>query len=279
MRNSIKIIGKICLILSFFVITPFFSGFYELFMENKTNLFLEKILNPSIEFENFSVKEQLALLPDFNVVTFENPMIIEAPIIPKYQKPSQLKGKRVFIYSTHQSETFTDGTTIYETSIELAKRLKAKGFEVVVETHNFLQEADDLGMKYNELYAISRKYLNEAFVNYGGFDLIIDLHRDSAPRDVSVLKEGDIEYAKMMFVVGMKSANVQSIMSVSKTLTDKINAIKPGIMRSVFERNSVYNQDMNENMVLIELGSDTNSYQEVIHSLDILVEGLASKGE
>ena len=107
---------------------------------------------------------------------------------------------------------------------------------------------------------------------------LVDLHRDSAPRSASILESDGVTYAKMMFVVGMKSSNAAHVMEHSRQLTDKINQVMPGIMRSVFERQSVYNQDMAENMVLLELGTDQNSTEEVRHSLRILVEALTNGG-
>ena len=82
----------------------------------------------------------------------------------------------------------------------------------------------------------------------------------------------------MMFVVGMKSSNAAHVMEHSRQLTDKINQVMQGIMRSVFQRQSVYNQDMAKNMVLLELGTDQNSTEEVRHSLRILVEALTNGG-
>ncbi len=37
-------------------------------------------------------------------------------------------------------------------------------------------------MTYDDAYLVSEKFMNDALVKYGGFDLCIDLHRDSVPR-------------------------------------------------------------------------------------------------
>ena len=156
--------------------------------------------------------------------------------------------------------------------------LEEEGYYVYFQTGNFLREAEEEGLKYNQLYTISRRHINDTFAEHGGFDLVIDLHRDSAPRSASVFENDGVTYAKMMFVVGMKSSNAAHVMAHSRQLTDKINQVMPGIMRSVFERQSVYNQDMAENMVLLELGTDQNSTEEVRNSLRILVEALTNGG-
>lgn len=278
LKTKLKILLKLSLIIAFLAITPFFTGFCELFSQNKTSV-LESILHPVIDLDSISIKEQLALLPDFKqAVERIDQVVVNEPFVPKFEKEDKPEKKSVYIYNTHQSETYSDGTTTYEIGMELAKMLEEQGFYVVFQTGNFLREAEEEGLKYNQLYTISRRHINDTFAEHGGFDLVIDLHRDSAPRSASVLEKDGVTYAKMMFVVGMKSSNAAYIMERSKQLTDKINQQCPGIMRSVFERQSVYNQDMSDTMVLLELGTDQNSTEEVRRSLDVLVQVLSEGG-
>lgn len=278
MKTKLKIFLKCVLILAFLAITPFFTGFQQWFMENKNSL-LESILKPEINLDQISIKERLALLPDFKqAVERIDQIVVSEPFVPKFEPQQKPERKSVYIYNTHQSETYSDGTTVYEIGMELAQMLEEQGFYVVFQTANFLREAEEEGLKYNQLYTVSRRYLNDVFAQHGGFDLVIDLHRDSAPRSASVLEKDGTTYAKMMFVVGMKSDNAASVMKQSEQLTDKIDQMMPGIMRSVFERQSVYNQDMAENMVLLELGTDQNSTEEVRRSLAVLIEALSNGG-
>ena len=278
MKTKLKITLKCLLILAFLVMTSFFSGFRDLLSQNKTSV-LESILHPVIDLDRISIKEQLALLPDFKqAVERIDEVVVNEPFVPKFEKEEKPEKKSVYIYNTHQSETYSDGTTTYEIGMELAKMLEEEGYYVYFQTGNFLREAEEEGLKYNQLYTISRRHINDTFAEHGGFDLVIDLHRDSAPRSASILESDGVTYAKMMFVVGMKSSNAAHVMEHSRQLTDKINQVMPGIMRSVFQRQSVYNQDMAKNMVLMELGTDQNSTEEVRHSLRILVEALTNGG-
>lgn len=279
MKTKLKIGCKILILIAFLWITPFFSGFSDMFFENRTN-FLQTILHPVLDLDHISIKDQLALLPDFKLAVERIDSIeVKEPFVPKFERDEkEVDQKSVYIYNTHQSETYSDGTTVYEIGMELAHKLEQEGYYVVFQTGNFLREAEAEGLKYNQLYTISRRHINDAFVEHGPFDLVIDLHRDSAPRSASVFESEGLTYAKMMFVVGMKASTASSVMLQSQSLTDKINQVCPGIMRSVFERQSVYNQDMAENMVLLELGTDQNSSQEIRLSLDILVEALSTGG-
>ena len=57
---------------------------------------------------------------------------------------------------------------------------------------------------------------------------------------------------------------------INKTL-EKINK---SISRGIFTRNSVYNQDFNDNCVLIEVGGPESSYESVSNSLKILAQAI-----
>ncbi len=244
----------------------------EISLFNFQKMFSSWLLDPKIEISAEDFTYLISILPSVESLTenMDEPIEIVAPLIPKFEQRENTK--RILLYNTHQSETYSDGVSVYEITVKFAKMLQDVGIEVVFESSNFLQVAKDEGLAYNQLYTVSRRYINEAFVNYGGFDLVMDIHRDSTTKDVSTLEKNNKKYAKMMFVVGMKSSNAAKVMDLSLAFTDKMQQILPGIMRSPFERQSIYNQDMYERMVLLELGSDTNSSEEVMNSLAILLE-------
>ncbi|MEG2799403.1 MAG: stage II sporulation protein P, partial [Erysipelotrichaceae bacterium] len=131
------------------------------------------------------------------------------------------------------------------------------------------------GYNYNDSYTISRKFINDALVNYGGFDLIIDLHRDAIPREACFTTINNKNYAKTMSVVGGLSKNAEAVNKISSTLTDIMNQKCNGIMKPVLEREAYYNQQMNDRMILIELGGDLNTFEEVKNSIEYLSSSIA----
>lgn len=277
MKIKLMIAGKILLIFLILNSISFLDVLGKTFNEGPRQI-LTKLLNPVLEVNQENLKKQLAIAPPVSLLSEKEKEEIKivvpfVPVLKDSKKPT------VYIYNTHQYEEYADGGNVWEIAYVLAKKLEEAGFYVVVEGNDFLLDAQRKGYNYNQLYLISRQFIQEAFVNYGGFDLTIDLHRDAAPKSaVTFVDENGKSYAKMMFVVGMKSENASTVMKHSISLTDKINTVKPGIMRSVFERQAVYNQDMDPNMVLLELGADTNTLEEVLNSLDILTEALKSGG-
>ena len=78
----------------------------------------------------------------------------------------------------------------------------------------------------------------------------------------------------MMIVLGGLSSHFSNIQNQAMTLLDKTNQLQSGIMKNILVREAYYNQDISDNMLLIEVGSEENYYDEVIHSLDILAKSI-----
>lgn len=78
----------------------------------------------------------------------------------------------------------------------------------------------------------------------------------------------------MMFVIGGLNGHVVHSEQLCQTLYDKIEQVQPGIMKKTMVREAYYNQQVNENMVLIEVGSNNSTFEEVSNSVDVLAQGL-----
>ena len=184
-------------------------------------------------------------------------------------------GKKIYIYNTHQSEEYQGDKTVMDAATVLAEQLISYGYEVIVETNDFTKYCNEQGLTYNDLYMVSNKFLNDALVKYGGFDLIIDLHRDSVPREYTYVTIDGVSYAKTMMVIGGAAKYAQSSTQISKTITDNVNQIKNGIMKSVFTREGAYyNQYVCEGIVLMECGSENNTFEEVTNSIQVVAKGI-----
>ena len=282
MKSTLQIICKVCILFLFLYMTPFIGELKDAIGNE------EKLLN-SLVYKRHSIDETISIKEQLNVLSYnsnftlkkedfqfetteENPKPV--PEIPQEPITSQQTGKRIYIYNTHQSEAYEGGETVVDAAAILANLLQEQGHTVVLETNDFVAYGKAHNMDYNQSYRISYNFLNEAFVNYGGFDLVIDLHRDAIPKEASYIDVNGKRYAKMMMVVGGLSSNADTITKNSSTLNDMINNQVYGIMRSMMVREAYYNQQMSPNMVLIELGGDVNSFEEVKNSLPVLAQGI-----
>lgn len=181
---------------------------------------------------------------------------------------------QVYIYNTHQTEEYDAGSlanynidlTVFTASNILERKLANYNIDAYVENKNVKEYLNKYGFNYNQSYKISREFL-ETFSH--DVNLYIDLHRDSAGRDVSTTVIGDKSYARIMFVVGTNYANYEMNLDLANKLNSYFVAFDPSISRGIYTRNSVYNQDFSSNVVLLELGGPYNTLEEIENTLEV----------
>lgn len=284
LKNTMKIIFKMFLLLAFFCVTPLFKGMAKT-LGNSNQLLNNFVYSQKAKTQSISLKSHLNVLGNNENLTIpkaqlkvettqEDPQVVPNvnTSVPKNQDGTAQK--KVYIYNTHQDEKYQDGKTVMDAGAILAKSLEDKGIKVVLETNDFIAYQKQNNLNYNNSYVVSYKYLNDALVNYGGFDLCIDLHRDSIPRSASFKVFNNKKYATAMMVVGGLGKNAPKVNQISTTLTDIINASNNGIMRSIMNREAYYNQEVNENIVLMEIGGDVNTFDEISETVEVIAQGI-----
>ena len=270
MKDTFKILLKLFL-LFLILYFPIFHGSHEIFSNLNLNfvLFNQNKYMDTIKISEFNMMNMVPK-EDIPYREIDIEPIDEVIEIPK----TETKKKRIYIYSTHQKEAYKDVNNVKDASIVLQNKLIEYGYEVIVENRNFPKELNDLGYDYSQSYLISRSAIQDALVKYQGFDLIIDFHRDSIPRNTATVESNNKVYAKMMIVLGGLSSYFDINYELAKTLSDKTNQLEKGIMKNILVRESYYNQDLSKNMLLIEVGSDENYYSEVLNSIDVLSQSI-----
>jgi len=186
-----------------------------------------------------------------------------------YVQNSVVDTPRVYIYSTHPSEKYNDNkSSVVMASLDLQDKLNSLGIETIVEERN-VDEYKKVNYIANDKYGYkaSRIFINDALKKYGSFDLIIDLHRDSVAENVSTTTEiNGKKYAKVMFVMNKELTNYNFADNINNTLTKKYPTISRGLYS---KRADYFNQDLNNKVILLELGSTHNSYDEVKNTIEV----------
>lgn len=135
------------------------------------------------------------------------------------------------------------------------------------------------GAAFHEAYKVVRPYLQEALTKKD-YQLVLDLHRDSAPAAVTRLKVGEEHYAKIAFVIGTEHPSYAWNLAYAEELSAQLNLIVPGISRGVMKKegagvNGIYNQDLSPAMLLVELGGIDNTEEELQRTLAVLAQAIA----
>ncbi len=199
-----------------------------------------------------------------------------------YGKP---KKNRIYIYSSHQGETYSmeylENHNIVPDVIMASKMLKDKldnlGIYTVVEESDILSYMKENNLNHAGSYIASRKFLTEAMNKYKDIDIFIDLHRDAATHKVTYTNIDGKDCAKVLFVIGLENENYQKNLDVVEKINNIINEKYPTLSRGIMKKqgagvNGVYNQDLKENVILLELGGNENNIEEINNTLDIIAK-------
>lgn len=191
----------------------------------------------------------------------------------------------VYIYNTHQTEgynknfleDFNINNTVYIASFILKEYLNDLGIPTIVEDNSITDILRANGWKYASSYKASRILLEDAKKNNPSLKFFIDLHRDAASYDKTMISINDKKYARVMFVVGLEHDNYSKNLALAKRLNEKVNIVAPRLSRGVVEKkgkgvNGIYNQDFNENTILIEVGGQYNYIEEVNNTLSVIAK-------
>lgn len=202
----------------------------------------------------------------------DNTNVIEASTLPNTDTPTDQvasKDKKVYIYNTHQGEQYVSFNVV-DGANYLKQCLEQKGYQCDVEGNNFEQYKSAHNISYDKSYTVSKMYLEQSLSNHGDYDLIIDFHRDSIDKNLSTITYNNKNYAKIMFVVGKSSGKFEKVNQMSEDLSNRANTIVPKLSRGVYVKQSHYNQGISNNMVLIEVGAQNNTQEEVKNTVEVL---------
>lgn len=197
-------------------------------------------------------------------------------------------GPQILIYHTHAHEDFIDSvpgdssTTIVGAGDKLAGLLEEKyGFKVLHHTGVYDDERDDA---YNKSLPAIEQILEENPT----IEVVIDLHRDAVSGDRKLVmdlqgrptarfmffnglsygrKSGDISY--------LENPYIQDNLAFSFQAQVAANEYYPGIARKVYLKAYRFNMHLMPKSMLIELGAQNNTVEEIMNACDPLAHILA----
>ena len=206
-----------------------------------------------------------------------------SPVVSEVETPDVTnKEPTVYIYNSHQTESyrsdfaesFNINNTVYLASHILKEYLEDLGISVIVEENSIVDVLNTNGWKYGSSYKASRILLEQAKKDNPSLNFFIDLHRDAASYERTMVEIDGKKYAKIMFVVGLKHDNYGPNLELANNLNERIKNFNPDLTRGVLQKNNsgangIYNQDFDSNTILIEVGGQYNYIEEVNNTLKV----------
>lgn len=198
-----------------------------------------------------------------------NPQIIDEPL--------------VYIYNSHQLENYS--ATNYEAynitpnvmmaSYLLREKLNNFGIKTIVEESDITEFIRINNWNYNYSYVASRYYIQDAISKNPSLKFFVDLHRDALSKSASTVVIDNKNYAKILFVVGLEHSNYQKNLDLANLLNNKFNEKYPYLSRGVLTKkganvDGIYNQDLHPNMILLEVGGQENTIDEVLNTVEAI---------
>lgn len=199
-----------------------------------------------------------------------------------------VEGPQILIYHTHAHEAFEDSvegdesTTIVGAGEKLANLLEEKyGFRVLHHKGVYDEEREDA-------YAKALPALEEILEENPTIEVVIDLHRDGMSGDRKLVMDLQGKpTARFMFFNGLsytqkggeisylENPYIQENLALSFQAQVAANEYYPGIARKVYLKAYRYNMHLKPKSMLIELGAQNNTVEEIMNACDPLAHILA----
>lgn len=252
-----KIIKRSIDLLLFFIIFIFISLYF------KTKINKNTILNYMLstyhkDYNSYNLND----MSNINLYKYNKiDKIIETI---KEEKPY------IYIFNTHYEEKYSD-TDVIEMSKLLNEKLNKKGITSIFEDINYKEYRIINNLTGINNYVMVRPIIKKV-IEENNISLVIDLHRDSIKKEESTIKINNKECAKVLFVVDNSYSDYKVKYELAKKLNNYLNKYK-GLSRGIYVKNGKgFNQDLSKNMILLELGGYKNNKNELINTIDIIVE-------
>lgn len=201
---------------------------------------------------------------------------------------------KVLLYFTHSRESYLpylpdtkDPNKAHHSKVNITQMgpviktaLEKRGVGTVIDDTDIVGNLKKQGMDYTEAYDESRKVVQKVMNDTPQISYLVDVHRDSARRNVTALEYKGKSYAKVALVVGGEHAESDKNLALAKTVHQKLNEKIPGLSRDVYVKagagtNGKYNQDLSTKAMLLELGGVDNTFEEIQLSAEVFADVLS----
>lgn len=237
-----------------------FSGIY---LKNSTDL-------------NIDLKGLLAAPIPYKIIKNSTPQVL---IVHTHATESFLLEERDFYTDTDLSRTLDESYNMIRLGEIVANKLNAAGINTLHDKtkHDYPE--------YNGSYDRAADTINSYLKKYPDIKIVIDMHRDSISagnndKAKPVVEINGKKAAQVMLVMGSQSGNVKNFpnwqenLKLAIRLQQQIEIMYPSLARSLSFVSRLYNQNLTNGSMLIEMGTEANNINEVIYSAELVSEAL-----
>ena len=252
---------------------------------NKNN----DLFNINFNSSSLLLKTSMNNLIDDSAIVFEDNYDEETIVTKYFEDPNKYNVKKpiIYLYNSHQLEEYSNSNVnMYDASPNvlmasyiLKEKLNDLNIPTIVEETNISELLAINNWQYSYSYKASRLLIEDALNKNDTIKYIIDIHRDSIPKNSTTLTIDNKSYAKILFVVGTEHENYESNVEIAQKISDIVNTKQPNLSKGILKKggngnNGIYNQDLSSNALLIEVGGPENTIDEVTNTLTVIANSL-----
>lgn len=198
------------------------------------------------------------------------------------------EGYQILIYHTHSQETFVDSVEGDSSTsiVGVGERLT----QILTEEYGYkvLHHTGEYDVKYrDDAYSAALPAIEQVLKENPEIQVVIDLHRDEVAEGTKLVT--DVQgrpTAKFMFFNGLsytnqtgkigylENPNLSANLAFSFQMQRACNEYYPGLTRKIYLKGYRYNMHLKERYLLVELGAQTNTVEEVKNACDPLAQML-----
>lgn len=195
---------------------------------------------------------------------------------------------QILIYHTHAQEGYADSvegdlsTTVVGAGDRLASLLEDRGF-CVLHDRGIYDTIRDYA------YSEAAPALQQILTEHPSIEVVIDLHRDGVGEGTHLVTEYQgKKTAQFMFFNGLSrtrkageipylvNENREANLAFSFQMQLKCQQYYPGLARRIYLKGYRYNMQYRARSLLVELGAQTNTLEEVHNAVPLLADVIAS---
>lgn len=192
---------------------------------------------------------------------------------------------QILIYHTHSQEAFKDsgpGQTVVGLGDYLTRLLEAKGYRVYHDKSVYDLKNGELDRSKAYNYALEG--IASILQKNPSIQVVLDIHRDGVGENLHMVTQVDgKDTAQIMFFNGLSQTPEGPIeylqnpfrednLAFSLQMQLDAEAYYPGLTRKIYLKGLRYNQHLRPCSSLIEVGAQTNTYQEALNAMEPLSE-------
>ncbi|MDD6482857.1 MAG: stage II sporulation protein P [Lachnospiraceae bacterium] len=240
------------------------------------------------KLEDFDYLRQTFYQVDSTTTIGKKQLNVKKLLTPDMTVDMETEGPQILIYHTHSQEGYKDSkpgdaaTSVVGVGDYLTELLEKEGFEVL--HHKGEYDVNDRDHAYSNAAPHIQKILEENPT----IQVVIDLHRDGVGENTRlVTKQNGKKMAKIMFFNGLsrttaagdiaylKNPYIDENLAFSFQMQLKAAEYYPDLTRRIYLKGYRFNMHFCPKSMLVEVGAQTNTFEEAKNSMEPLADLLA----